>query len=253
MAHEEYIRLVPGARYAVLMVHGILGSPDHFRDLLPLVPETWSVCNILLDGHGGGPEDFAATNMDRWRNQVFSRLEELFASHEKVVIAAHSMGTLFSLQASLRWPDRIGGLFLLGSPTRVFVQPATAVNSVLMNFGYVNPNDRSAVDMQREVSVRTTPWVLTYVTWVPRFLELFREIHRTRKILPRITVPTQVFQSKNDELVHFSSRHDFEDHPVIVCTNLCEEHSGHFGYDDGDLALLQERFTAMLKTVDPGI
>ena len=250
MTHEEYTHLVPDARYAVLMVHGILGSPHHFRDLLPLVPETWSVNNILLDGHGGGPKDFAATNMDRWRSQVFTRIEELLASHEKIVIAAHSMGTLFALQASLRWPDRIAGLFLLCSPTRVFVRPATALNSVLMTFGYVDRTNRSFADMEKEVSVRTTPWLLTYVAWIPRFLELFAEIHRTRKIIPQITVPTQVFQSKNDELVSFSSRHDFENHPVIVLTNLYEEHSGHFGYGDNDQKLLQERFAAMLRSAE---
>lgn len=253
MAHEEYIRILPHARYAVLMVHGILGSPEHFRDLLPLVPETWSVHTMLLEGHGGGPKEFAAARMDRWRAQVFARIEELLAAHEKVVIAAHSMGTLFALQASLRWPDRIGGLFLLGSPTRVFVKPATALNSVLMTFGYVNKNNRSFADMEREVSVRTTPWVFRYIPWIPRFLELFNEIHRTRKIIPRITVPTQVFQSKNDELVHFSSRHDFENHPVIVSTDLLENHSGHFGYGEKDLKLLQSRFTAMLRDVDPSI
>ena len=250
MAHEEIIRTVPGARYAVLMVHGILGSPDHFRDLTPLVPDTWTLHNIALEGHGGSVMDFANTNMDRWRSQVFSKVEELLTNHEKIVIAAHSMGTLFALQASLRWPDRIGGLFLLGSPTRVFVQPATAMHSVMLAFGYVDHNNRSFSDLAKEYSVRTTPWIFQYVLWIPRFLELFAEIHRTRKIIPQITVPTQVFQSKHDELVSFSSRHDFENHPVIVLTNLYEKHSGHFGYGDADLALLQERFSAMLHSVN---
>ena len=251
MAHEEIYRLAPNARYAVLMVHGILGSPDHFRDLVPLVPETWSLYNIMLDGHGGEARDFAATNMDRWRSQVFARIEELLTTHEKIVIAAHSMGTLFALQASLRWPDRIVGLFLLGSPTRVFVHPATALHSVLLTFGYVDHSNRSFADLAREYSIRPNPWLFVYITWIPRFLELFAEIHRTRKIIPQITVPTQVFQSKHDELVHFSSRHDFENHPVIALTNLYEPHSGHFGYDDGDLSLLQQRFTAMLRSVNP--
>ncbi len=247
MAHEEYIRILPDARYAVLMIHGILGSPDHFRDLLPLVPDTWSVHTLLLEGHGGGPAEFSAARMDRWRSQVFSRIEELLSTHEKVVLAAHSMGTLFSLQASLRWPDRIGGLFLLGSPTRVFVQPATAMHSVMLAFGYVDHNNRSFSDLAKEYSVRTTPWVFQYVLWIPRFLELFAEIHRTRKILPQITVPTQVFQSKNDELVHFSSRKDFVGYPTITCYHLMN--SGHFGYSPEDKAFLQEKFAEMVSAV----
>ena len=246
MAHKEFIRMVPGARCAVLMVHGILGSPDHFRELIPLVPEDWSVCCILLDGHGHGPEEFSATSMKKWKAQVAARVEELLASHEKLFIAAHSMGTLFALQESLKHPDRIAGLFLLGSPLRVFVQPATAVNSVLLTFGILNEKDRSAVDMRNELSVRMEPWLYKYIFWLPRFLELLGEIWETRKVLPRVTVPTQVFQSKNDELVHFSSRHDFKGYPAITCTSLYD--SGHFGYGDGDMELLKERFGEMLLT-----
>lgn len=247
MAHEEYIRMVPGARYAVLMVHGILGSPDHFRDLIPLVPESWSVHSILLDGHGGGPEEFSATSMKRWKAQVNVRLEELLATHEQVVIAAHSMGTLFAFQAALRYPDRIPHLFLQGTPLRVFVTPATAVNSVLLTFGYVNPRDRSAVDMQRELSVKPDPWLHKYIFWIPRFLELFAEIWKTRQLLPQVTVPTQVFQSKHDELVHFSSRHDLAGYPAITCTPLYD--SGHFGYGEKDLDLLKDRFQDTLRQV----
>lgn len=247
MPHQEYIRIVPGAKSAVLMIHGILGSPDHFRDLIPLVPEDWSVHSILLDGHGGAVEAFSATNMHRWKAQVSARLEELLETHENVVIAAHSMGTLFAIQEAIRRPDRIPALFLLGSPLRVFVQPAAALNTVLLYFGYVNENDRSAVDMKRELSVTTEPWVHKYVFWIPRFVELFAEIWHVRQILPQLTVPTQVFQSQKDELVHPSSIHDFEGHPHIDATMLPD--SGHFGYGDGDLELLKERFLFALNHV----
>ena len=50
MNHQEYIREIPGAKTAVLMLHGIAGTPDHFEMLLPLVPADWSIYNILLDG-----------------------------------------------------------------------------------------------------------------------------------------------------------------------------------------------------------
>lgn len=56
MEHREYVRIVPGAKTAVLFMHGIVGTPNHFRDLLPLVdlvPDDWSVYNVLLPGHGG--------------------------------------------------------------------------------------------------------------------------------------------------------------------------------------------------------
>ena len=54
MIRETEKRLLPGAACAVLFVHGILGSPAQFAPFLLLVPQDWSFCNLLLQGHGGG-------------------------------------------------------------------------------------------------------------------------------------------------------------------------------------------------------
>ena len=246
MAHQEITRIVPGARYAVLMLHGILGTPDHFSELIPLVPADWSVHALLLPGHGGKVEDFSHSSMEQWKAHVFARLEALLATHEQVVIAAHSMGTLFAMEASLRYPGRIPALFLLGSPLRVFVRPKSAVDSVKMSvFGMVNEQDRSAADMRRGCSVEADWRIWKYPFWLPRFFELFREIHRARKLLPRICVPTQVFQSKKDELVHPSSYDDFLGYDAITIFMLPD--SGHFGYGKQDMALLKGKFGAMLE------
>ena len=248
MAHQEIIRIVPGSKYAVLMLHGILGTPDHFQELMPLVPENWSLHALLLEGHGGAVEDFSHASMEKWKAQVFARLEELLASHEQVLIAAHSMGTLFAIQASLRYPGRILALFLLGSPMRVFVRPKSALDSIKMSvFNWVDPADRSAVDMRRGCSVEADWRVWKYPFWLPRFLELFQEIWKTRKLLGQVCVPTQIFQSKKDELVHPSSYDDFLGYPAITVTMLPD--SGHFGYGARDMALLQEKFGELIGSV----
>ena len=56
MEHQETVKILPGAEKAVLFLHGIAGTPEHFRKVLALeelVPESWSVYNLRLDGHGG--------------------------------------------------------------------------------------------------------------------------------------------------------------------------------------------------------
>ena len=68
MKHKEYKRIVPEAETAVLFIHGIAGTPNHFKDFLPLVPKEFSVYNLLLDGHGGKTEDFSKTSMKKWEN-----------------------------------------------------------------------------------------------------------------------------------------------------------------------------------------
>ena len=245
MEHKEIIRIVPGAKTAVLFCHGIMGTPNHFHDLTPLVPQEYSLCCLLLEGHGKGVMDFARSSMKQWKAQVFARLRELLDAHERVIFVAHSMGTLFAFQAAIQYPDKIPQLFLLGSPTRPFVRPSTAVNAVLMALGYVDPNNKSAVDMRFGCSV-STDWMLwRYLLWIPRFLELFREIHKTKKLLPQLKVPAWVYQSKKDELVAFSSCRDFVGHPFIRLTRLMD--SGHFGYGPEDLKQLQADFQQVLE------
>ena len=82
MAHKPVKRIVPGAKTAVILCHGIMGSPDHFRHFIPLIPEDWSVCCLLLDGHGKGVMDFARS-ID----------VELQTSQEVLVAAARHKGT----------------------------------------------------------------------------------------------------------------------------------------------------------------
>lgn len=245
MAHKPIKHIVPGAKTAVILCHGIMGSPDHFRHFLPLIPADWSVCCLLLDGHGKGVMDFAHSSMKAWKAQVFTQLRELMDTHEQVIFVAHSMGTLFAFQAAVQYPDKIPQLFLLGSPTRPFVRPTTAVNSVLMALGYVNPKNKSAVDMRTCCSIRTDWMLWRYLLWIPRFLELFSEIHKTKKLLPQLKAPAWVYQSKKDELVAFSSCADFAGHPYITLTRLMD--SGHFGYGPDDLKQLQTDFQTMLE------
>ena len=142
MEATEYVRMVKDSDTAVLMIHGIVGSPAHFKDLLPLIPEEWSVCNLLLDGHGKGVREFGATSMIKWKMQVSARLEELLRNHPRVLMVAHSMGTLFAIRKAIENHEQIVGLFLLNIPMRVHLPPRTIAAALKNAFGKVKPEDR---------------------------------------------------------------------------------------------------------------
>ena len=67
--HAPFTRQGIG-RDAVLLIHGIAGSPGHFRDLTPVIPEEFSVYNILLAGHSGPIENLSHSSMKKWKAQV---------------------------------------------------------------------------------------------------------------------------------------------------------------------------------------
>ena len=85
--HSAYKRIVPGAKTAVLMIHGICGTPNHFRNLLPLqalVSEDCSVHNMVLPGHCLGVREFGRSSMKQWRAAAWQAFEELRSTHSPV-------------------------------------------------------------------------------------------------------------------------------------------------------------------------
>lgn len=244
MKRKPYIRQVENAKTAVLMIHGIVGSPIHFKDLLPLIPDDWSIYNILLDGHGKEVEDFSHTSMAKWQAQVEQQLNQLRATYEQVLIIGHSMGALLSLQQAIRCPDQIMGLFLLNVPFCPFVRPSTFGNSIKAARGSKNPSPAVQAILSA-TSVNLTKKFRKYIGWIPRFWELLVQIRRTRKMLPQLQVPTLTFQSRRDELVSFRSCRHLTGHPYI--TNFVLEKSGHFGYHEDDLQTLQAQLKNMIQ------
>lgn len=242
MDHREYIRLVPGSDTAVLLIHGICGSPAHFHQLLPLIPEKWSVCNLLLDGHGKGVEDFSATSMAKWKAQVSQQLEVLCHTHRRVLIAGHSLGTLLAIEEAVNNPDRIGGLFLLNVPLYAHYPPSSMLCSLRAALGMDRyPTVKHMLD---DCSIALTPRLWEYIGWIPRFWELLAQTARIRKLLPRLEVPARCFHSVGDELVSRRSCPLLEKHPVVKLTLL--PGSGHFYYGPEDLHVLQAQFLTWL-------
>lgn len=245
MDHGPYLHIVPGSQSAVLMIHGIAGTPAHFRDLLPVIPEDWSVYNILLEGHSGSVEDFGASSMAKWKAQVAAQLARILDSHENIYLVGHSMGTLFAIQAALEYPDRIRGLFLLAVPLRPWVRFSTVLTCLRVAWGDPRPEDHAAWAMRNDTGICLTRKLWKYASWAPRMLELLGECGRTRRALPGLRVPALAFQSRTDELVSMRTMKHLEKHPGIRVTVL--EDSGHFAYGPGDLRLLQTEFADFLK------
>lgn len=245
MNHAPYFRKGTG-RNAVLLIHGIAGSPAHFRDLVPVIPEAFSVYNILLDGHSGAVDNLSRSSMTKWKTQVQTLLSDLFESHEQVLIVAHSMGTLFAIQAAIDHPDRIPRLFLLNVPTRPWVRLSTWYTCLRIAFGKLDrPADQA---MRGETALELTPKLWKYIGWAPRMIELLLECSRVRKIIPQLRTPALSFQSQVDELVCIRSHLDLERHPYIRLAILKD--SGHFVYGPSDTEFLQQQLRKTLAEVE---
>jgi carboxylesterase len=102
--HVAYKRIVDDSRVAVLCIHGFMGSPNQYRDIVPQIPQNISVYNMILDGHGGTPLDFGGTSMKKWEQNVEDAISELLQNHEEIYILSHSMGSLFAIEQAINNP-----------------------------------------------------------------------------------------------------------------------------------------------------
>ena len=186
MAHQPTRRIAEDSDTAILFIHGIVGTPNHFRDLLPLVPDDWSCVTLLLPGHGGSVRDFSRASMAQWRSYVTEQVDQLAARHRRIFLAGHSMGTLFCIDEALRRGDQVAGLFLLAPPfyPQLTLPAAWRCLQVALGMEARTPTLQATYDA---CSITHTRKLWQYISWLPRFLELFAAARQGRAQIKELT------------------------------------------------------------------
>ena len=198
--YHDIIRARTDTDTAVILLHGILSAPQFFDFLLPEIPERFAVYGILLEGHGSSPQALAQASMTRWKDQIRELMQTLLPQYPRILIAAHSMGTLFALRLAAEYPAHIRHMLLLGVPLRVHLTLSGAGCSLLAACGVPSPEAKHTA-MQQAYSIAPDRNPLHYAGWLPRYLELFDEIGAVNAMRMSVCVPCEVFQSAADELV----------------------------------------------------
>lgn len=244
MIHQEYKRICKGADTAVLFIHGIVGTPKHFDFLYPLIPENFSICSLLLEGHGKRVEDFSKASMAKWEEQVQRAVAELAKDHRRILIAAHSMGTLFAIDEAIREP-KVKGLFLLAAPLLIRPKLQALIQPMKLYFDKVMPNDKRGLAAKAAYGIGPEKNPFKYLGWIPRYLELFRKIRQTKKKLPLLPAPATILQSREDELVSIKALPLLQ---KIKGANIkILERSAHHYYHEEDRFLIEQAFSAFLE------
>lgn len=239
MEHKEYKRIVDGAHYAVIFIHGIVGTPNHFSGFLPFVPNSVSVWNILLEGHGKQARDFSRSSMKAWKNQVEEAIRELSLCHESIYVVAHSMGALLSIEMAIRY-HKIKKMFLLAVPLRLSIKPQMAINSYKVYRNRIDPLDDVGMAAKNCYGITPDGNLFHYLGWIPRYLELFAKIRRIRKMLGNFQTDCIAVQSQKDEMVSLKSEICLKSNTNVRIVRL--NRSGHYYYDKSDYEILIKEF-----------
>ncbi len=242
--HVEYKRIVEGSSIAVLCVHGIMGTPNHFRDLIPLIPNEFSIYNMVIEGHCSSVSDFSHASMEKWEKCVEKAVNELLENHDEIYVLAHSMGTLLTMEQAIKNP-KITRLFYLSVPIKVGVKANLFSTAARVYFKKVRPCDKYAIAGRECYGIKDSKNIFLYLGWVPRFLELFKKIDYTRDNLYNLKTPCIAFQSALDEMVSPKSIKILKNESNIRVETL--EKSRHFYYDPDDMEFIKSEFVKFLS------
>lgn len=201
--HRPFLYETEGSRTAVLMVHGILGSPVQFEAAAKMLhKQGYTVMGVLLPGHGGSAGDFAAAKADDWHREVRKAVLLLKRRYERIVIVGHSMGGLLAINEAVE--NGADGVILLSTPMRVVLSPRAVFMSLRMLFGDPMKDGEIHQSYRRANSVQKGT-VRTYLAWVPRFWDLRSLIRKARHLLIQVRCPVLIIQSRRDETVSWKS------------------------------------------------
>ncbi len=234
--HSEFCLKLNHSETVIVFIHGILGSPSQFKYYIDTLEGRYSIENLLLPGHGATINEFAASSIAEWQDYVDQRIQRLQSEYQNIILVAHSMGCLLSVQTALSYPDRIRGLFLLAMPLVIRVRSPFIGNRMLRAFRK-NASDEIAAAAKESNSVRSSG-ALNYLIALPRFAELYFKCRKTRKLAGRLNLPMIVINSENDETISPKSLR-YVDHMQNVSVMIVKD-SGHFYYQEEAKSLIAD-------------
>jgi len=185
---------------AVLLLHGAGDTPQTLRYVADaLFDAGFHVAVPLLPGHGVDVAEFGRTTADAWAGAAANHYAALRASHDWVGIVGLSMGGALAVPVAAAHPD-LPALALV-APYLAMPRKIERAAALAWAWGPFVPLFRSGEGvsiLDPDERARS----LAYGVFTPRALAALREtVRRARAALPRVTVPTLVIQSRQDNRI----------------------------------------------------
>src|SRR5690554_4842733 len=186
--------LLPGGRTGCLLLHGFTSTPGELRPLGEALHRAgYTVYAPLLPGHGTAPEDLCSVKWRDWIEGSQHGLNHLKRQCSSVIVIGHSMGGLLALQMAAR--NRVKGVVTIAAA----LKPSNPYIGLARFAKYF-------IRFHEVEKAPHPPEIQQYLLHYNRFpvsavAELYTLANQTRTILPHITAPALIIQTRDDKTV----------------------------------------------------
>ncbi len=229
-----------GGEHAVLLIHGLTGSPFEMKYLARQLNRAgFTVKGPCLAGHGTTLEDLKKTRWQDWYVGVLDSCRELKRTHATVSVAGLCMGALLALKLSVDLAEDVNAIALIsttlfydgwGLPWYKFSLPLAYYTPVCHIYSF---KEREPYGIKNEAlrtriveGMRDSSIAHESVPGVS-MRELYRLINvMKKKVISKVTTPTLIVHSKEDDLATaknalFVQKHVRSDDVRVVLLDNC--------------------------------
>lgn len=260
---------IAGGKTGILLIHGLCGTPAEMRFVaMGLARAGYTVHCPTLAGHGGTRGDIVGTSWQEWYRSAEAALDELRKDCETVVVGGLCLGSLIGLHLAANNPEKVQGVALF-SPTlwingwampwysRLFSLVRSRWIANLMDFpdadslGIKCPRVREFVRAALAASDGSD--LGTVGTPGPMVLEHRRLARAAKKILGKISQPTLIVHSREDDYAAINNATYLQSKLAAAVDLFVLDDSYHMVTLDKQRHLVVERTRGFVERIASGI
>lgn len=223
MTTKDHTCKLSGGKTGVLLIHGLCGTPAEMRFIaMGLARAGYTVHSPMLAGHGGSREDVARTGWKDWYRSCEAALDELRKECDTVIVGGLCLGSILGLHLAANHPDKVQGVTLFAPTlwlngwampwyTRLLnlVVSRNLANLMVLpdtpTLGIKCPRVREFVIGALNSSHNTGAG--TAGTPAGLVVELRWMVKAAQKLLKKISQPTLIIHSREDDHADLSNAH----------------------------------------------
>jgi len=240
--------IAAGNECIVVFVHGFLGSPDQFSELMTAVTQRgFAAMSVLLPGHGDTGMAFAKSTLADWEAHMHRELQRC-RHYRRIYLVGHSIGGLLSLNAATNPDYNIAGVAAICSPLKIyFIRPSALLKRLRLAIYRADHKIKSTYISGK--SVRGIPFFVPL--WYRVLLQPHKLMRKTRRNLANVHVPVVLIHSRGDETASFKSA-EMLDKGLINSPHksIRLKNSWHAYHTDEDKRLIQDEILALIEKTD---